>query len=88
MNIHDRHVRWCNLMLRTLIEWDEPITKTELIILMGHEQNHSYLLGLMNGLWFGGYLSFTADGDDTRMVWVEITPLGRALYDEQMSLLP
>ena len=83
MSRHFNYVDDCMEILKTLIEWDEPITKTELVLLLGKEKNFAHELGLLNALAFAELISFTVSHDDPRLVWVKIEPLGRMIYDER-----
>lgn len=81
----DNRAKWIERVLGTLIEWDEPLRKSDIAILMDEEQNHAYLIGLIDGLWFGGYVHLYKS-DDQRVTWVTISDEGRAWYDNQQSI--
>lgn len=65
-------------ILETLREWGEPMLKTELVILV-EEQNYSYLIGLLDGLCFGGYIHFDTSEFDARLCWVSLATEGQNL---------
>lgn len=71
-------------VLHTLREWNEPILKTELVMLI-EENNYSYLIGLLDGLCFGGFIHYDTSDFDARLCWITISDNGLnllRLYDE------
>lgn len=68
-------LKWVRLVLETLRDWNEPVTKTELICLVA-EQNHSYLLGLMDGLAYANFIRYEICENDNRVTFVSLTGAG------------
>lgn len=73
----NKQIARIDLVLRTLKEWGEPMLKTELVIMCDEEQNYSYMIGLLDGLCFGGYINFEQSELDARLCWVSITEKGK-----------
>lgn len=68
-------------VLSTLRDWNEPILKTELIILV-EPQNYSYMVGLLDALCFGGLIHFDHSDADARLCWVSLSREGERILSE------
>lgn len=77
---------WIEKILRALAAWQEPLMKTEVVLLV-RESNDSYLIGVMDGLCFGGYINFDHSDTDTRITWVTLAPRGQE-YLSQLDEIP
>lgn len=77
---------WIEKILRVLLAWKEPLMKTEVVLLV-HESNDSYLIGLMDGLCFGGFIHFDHSDADNRITWVTISIRGEA-YLRELDAIP
>lgn len=71
-----RQLRWIEAILEVLEGWGEPLLKTEVVLLVDGA-NYSYLMGLLDGLCFGGFIRYDRSDDDERLCWVSITDKGR-----------
>ena len=72
-----QQIEWIEKILTCLRDWHDPILKTELIVLVARS-NYSYLVGLLDGLCFAGYVAYSHSETDSRLCWVTITRAGLA----------